>query len=88
MENTNPNINLIDSTTKVKISSVQNNNTTDFGKQNMFDNNDDTSWYSEQGKFQYVFLFFDKPCEISRIELTGSGGFCPKVKFYFLIFMK
>jgi hypothetical protein len=72
-------VNLIDSKTKIKISTVFNNNTTNFGKQNMFDNCDDTSWYSDQGKFQYVFLFFDTPCEISRVELTASGGFCPKV---------
>jgi hypothetical protein len=72
--------NLIDEKIKVKVSSVQNNNSSEFGKQFMFDNNDDTSWYSDQGKFQYVFLFFDTPVEISKIELTGSGGFCPKVK--------
>jgi hypothetical protein len=64
---------------KVKVSSVQNNNSSQYGKQFMFDNNDDTAWYSEQGKFQYVMVFFPSPCNISKIELTGSGGFCPKV---------
>ena len=71
--------NLIDISTKVKVSTVQNNNATEFGKQNMFDNNEDTAWYSDQGKFQYVFIFFDNPVEICSIELTASGGFCPKV---------
>lgn len=72
--------NLIDEKVKVKVSSVQNNNISEFGKQFMFDNNEDTSWYSDQGKFQYVFLFFESPIEIAKIELIASGGFCPKVK--------
>jgi hypothetical protein len=75
----------IDNSTKVKVSSVFNNNTVDNGKQNMFDGNDDTSWYSDQGKFQYVFICFDNPGRIDRIEITGSGGFCPKVfKFIYV----
>ncbi len=72
-------INLYDSKTKVKVSTVFNNNSAEFGKQNMFDGNEDTSWYSDQAKFQYVFLFFDDPVNIHKIEITASGGFCPKV---------
>lgn len=71
--------NLIDSNTKCKVSTVLNNNSSDFGKQNMFDNRSDTSWYSDQAKFQYVFLFFESPIEVREIEITCSGGFCPKV---------
>ena len=70
---------IIDSRTKVKVSSVYSNNTIQNGKQNMFDNSEDTSWYSDQGKLQYVFLCFDDPQYINKIEVTGSGGFCPKV---------
>ena len=74
--------NIIDSRTKVKVSSVYSNNTLQNGKQNMFDNNEDTSWYSDQGKVQYIFLCFDEAKNISKIEVTGSGGFCPKVLIF------
>lgn len=76
--------NMIDAKTKVKVSSVYNSNSTQNGKQNMFDNNEDTSWYSDQGKIQYIFLCFDDPINISNIELTGSGGFCPKVSLIYI----
>jgi hypothetical protein len=79
-------MNLIDSKTKVKISSVYNNNSAQNGKQNMFDNNEDTSWYSDQGKIQYVFLCFDDSVDVNMIEITGSGGFCPKVLFIIIIY--
>jgi|LauGreDrversion4_2_1035121.scaffolds.fasta_scaffold287418_4 hypothetical protein len=73
--------NVIDSLTKCKVSTVLNNNTTDFGKQHMFDGLSDTSWYSDQAKYQYIFLFFDVPVKVKQIEITCSGGFCPKVSF-------
>ncbi len=79
--------NLLSENRKVKVSSVLNNNTVENGKDNMFDGNDDTSWYSNEGKFQYICLFFDKPSEVKEIQITSSGGFCPKVLTLF-IFMK
>lgn len=75
----NSTINLLTTTSKLKVSTVLNNNTVENGKQNMLDGNEDTSWYSDQGKFQYIFICFDYPVYIKEIELTGSGGFCPKV---------
>lgn len=74
-------VNLIDQNTKCKVSTVLNSNTSEFGKQNMFDNRTDTSWYSDQAKFQYIFLFFESPIKVSQIDITCSGGFCPKVIF-------
>jgi hypothetical protein len=74
--------NLINSETKCKVSTVLNNNNTEFGKHHMFDGLSDSSWYSDQAKFQYVFLFFEKPVNVKLIELTCSGGFCPKVLIY------
>ncbi len=71
--------NLINSETKCKVSTVLNSNTAEFGKQHMFDQLSDTSWYSDQAKFQYIFLFFDCPVRVKHIEITCSGGFCPKV---------
>ncbi len=70
---------LVDDNTKCKVSTTLNGNVTEFGKQHMFDGQEDSSWYSDQAKFQYVFLFFDSPVQVERIEITCSGGFCPKV---------
>ena len=46
--------------------------------ENMFDNNPETSWYSSQGKFQYICVFFDQSVSIYEILITFSGGFSPK----------
>lgn len=71
--------NLINDKIRVKVSSVLNNNTTDNGKQLMFDGEEDTCWNSAQGQAQYIFICFDGVCSIKQIELTAQGGFCPKV---------
>lgn len=70
---TNPN-------TKVKVSSTFQNNSAAYGKQFLFDQNEDTSWYSDQGKFQYIILFLDDPAHVTGIDIICSGGFCPKVR--------
>jgi hypothetical protein len=67
----------------VKVSTTLFNNTTEYGKQLMFDNKDDTCWNSAEGQLQYMFFVLDELREINRIELTCQGGFCPKV-FKFL----
>jgi hypothetical protein len=72
---------------RIKISSVLSNNATEFGKHFMLDGNDDTCWNSDQGKFHYVFICFDQPYNVRQIQLTSSGGFCPKVLIQ-IIFMK
>lgn len=71
---------LINKETKSRVSSVQNMNTKEYGKQLMFDGNDDTCWNSDQGDHQFIELLL-KPCEIKRIEIISQGGFCPKVFF-------
>jgi len=72
---------------KVKVSSVLNNLSSENGKQFLNDGSDETCWTSNQGKFQYIFACFDTKTTIKRIEITCSGGFCPKV-FYFNNLMK
>lgn len=63
----------------IKISSVLNKDATQYGKLLMFDGNEDSCWNSDQGNAQYILVLFDNLCNISEINITGSGGFCPKV---------
>lgn len=72
---------------KVKVSSVLNNLSSENGKQFLNDGNDETCWTSNQGKFQYIFACYDSDVTIKKIEITCSGGFCPKV-LNFIYFMK
>ncbi len=64
---------------KVKVSSVMNNLSSENGKQFLNDGRDDTCWSSAEGKFQYIFSCFDLKTKIKTIEITCSGGFCPRV---------
>lgn len=72
---------------KFKVSSVMNNLSSENGKQFLNDGRDDTCWSSAEGKFQYIFACFDSLTKIQTIELTCSGGFCPRV-FLIIYFMK
>ena len=63
--------------TRVKVSSNI-KGSTEYKKENMFDENPQTSWYSDQGKFQYIFIFFNEKVQINQIEITFDGGFSPK----------
>ena len=69
---------LTNQSTRLKVSSTLPGNSGEYSKQNMLDNNPQTSWYSNQGKFQYICLFFDDIISINEIIITFSGGFCPK----------
>lgn len=64
--------------TKVKVSSTIQGNSSEYSKKNILDNNPESFWYSNQGKFQYVCLFFNESVSINEIHITFSGGFCPK----------
>ena len=63
--------------TRLKVSSNI-KGSTEYKKENIFDNNPETSWYSDQGKFQYIFIFFNEKVQINQIEITFDGGFSPK----------
>lgn len=76
MENNNLSV-LTSKETRVKVSSNI-KGSTEYKKENMFDENPQTSWYSDQGKFQYIFIFFNEKVQINQIEITFDGGFSPK----------
>lgn len=63
--------------TRIKVSTTMKGS--EYIKSNMLDNNEETAWYSDQGKFQYIYLFFDNDVSVSSIDVTFCGGFCPKV---------
>jgi len=64
-----------------------NNLSSENGKQFLNDGRDDTCWSSAEGKFQYIFACFEFPAKIKSLEITCSGGFCPRV-FLIIYFMK
>jgi hypothetical protein len=70
---------LITKDTQTRVSSTLYNNTAEYGKQLMFDGNEDTCWNSAEGQSQFIFLVFEKSVHINRIEIVFQGGFCPRV---------
>ncbi|KAF0977466.1 hypothetical protein FDP41_003458 [Naegleria fowleri] len=61
-----------------KVSSVLNKNSKEFGKQHLFDGNDETCWNSHQGKPQYIYLEFKQPVNIAKVHMIFQGGFVGK----------
>jgi hypothetical protein len=70
---------LIIKNTQTRVSSTQDNNSSQYGKQLMFDGNEDTCWNSAEGQSQFIFFVFEKVVNIKRIEVVFQGGFCPRV---------
>jgi hypothetical protein len=64
---------------RCKVSSVLDNNTSENGKDYMFDDNEDTGWSSNQGSVQFILLCFDMKYNVSELMIRSQGGFCPKV---------
>ena len=63
--------------TRLKVSSTLKGS--EYVKQNIFDGNNDTAWHSDQGKFQFVYIFFEEAVDVNEVDITFCGGFCPKV---------
>ena len=59
---------------KCKVSSTQ-EGSGNFSKQHMFDENEDTCWYSKPGPNQWIVLAFDKPVVLAEIRIMFQGGF-------------
>lgn len=59
---------------KCKVSSTQ-ESSGNFSKQNMFDDSEDTCWYSKPGSNQFIILAFDKPVVLAQIKIMFQGGF-------------
>uniref|UniRef100_A0A4W4HCH2 Nuclear receptor 2C2-associated protein n=1 Tax=Electrophorus electricus TaxID=8005 RepID=A0A4W4HCH2_ELEEL len=58
-----------------RVSSVLNRDVKQFGKQFMFDANEETCWNSDQGKSQWVVLEFPAPVRVSELRVQFQGGF-------------
>ena len=63
--------------TRVKVSSTL-KGSPENTKDKLFDGKIETSWYSNQGKTQYIYIYFDYPVKIREINFTFDNGFAPK----------
>lgn len=69
---------LINSDTRIKVSSVLNRDNANFGKQYLVDGNEETCWNSEQGLPQHILIDFPNSVSISSVAITFQGGFAGK----------
>ena len=63
--------------TRVKVSSTL-KGSPENTKDKLFDGNMETSWYSSQGKSQYIYVYFDNPVKLREINFNFDSGFAPK----------
>lgn len=65
--------------TLVRVSSVLNKDVKQYGKNHMFDGEEDTCWNSDHGTPQWINLFVN-PQDLSMIKICVQfqGGFCGK----------
>ena len=78
MEEDNNNlICLTNKNTRVKVSSTL-KGSPENTKDKLFDGKVETSWYSNQGKIQYIYVYFDEPVKIKEINFNFDGSFGPK----------
>lgn len=60
------------------VSSVLDDNEARFGKQHLFDGQDDTCWNSDEGPSQSITLKLSTPVTLTRVEITFQGGFASR----------
>ena len=77
MEGQNNLICLTNKDTRVKVSSTL-KGSPENTKDKLFDGKIETSWYSNQGKLQYIYVYFDEPVKIKEINFNFDGSFGPK----------
>ncbi|XP_076444326.1 nuclear receptor 2C2-associated protein-like [Babylonia areolata] len=63
---------------KIRVSSVLNRDTKQFGKQFLLDSQDETCWNSDQGCPQFIHLEFDAAVKVSEVHIQFQGGFVGK----------
>ena len=68
---------LTNKNTRVKVSSTL-KGSSENTKDKLFDGKADTSWYSNQGKIQYIYVYFDEPVKIKEININFDGSFGAK----------
>lgn len=66
---------LVCANTVSRVSSVLNRNSRQFGKQHLFDQNEETCWNSDQGPSQWVILEFPQRIRVSQVQIQFQGGF-------------
>jgi len=59
----------------VRVSSVLNRDTKQYGKKFLFDGEEDTCWNSDQGTPQWVDISFNSPVLLDEIRIKFQGGF-------------
>lgn len=65
---------------KCKVSSTL-NKSIEFSSKNMFDNDINTCWNSDQGSPQSILIDFQRLVKIQFINITFQGGFVGQVSF-------
>ena len=63
--------------TRVKVSSTL-KGSPENTKDKLFDGKTETSWYSSQGKSQYIYVYFNNSVKIREIDFIFDSGFAPK----------
>uniref|UniRef100_A0A8C5QES7 Nuclear receptor 2C2-associated protein n=1 Tax=Leptobrachium leishanense TaxID=445787 RepID=A0A8C5QES7_9ANUR len=61
-----------------RVSSVLQRDVKQFGKQFLFDKNEDTCWNSDQGSSQWITIEFPQNVWVSQIHIQFQGGFSSK----------
>ncbi|XP_052794379.1 nuclear receptor 2C2-associated protein-like [Mya arenaria] len=59
----------------IRVSSVLNRDTKQFGKKHLVDSDDDTCWNSDQGSPQWISMEFDQMSSLTKMQLQFQGGF-------------
>ena len=68
---------LTNKNTRVKVSSTL-KGSSENTKDKLFDGKAETSWYSNQGKIQFIYVYFDEPVKIKEININFDGSFGAK----------
>ncbi|KNE64562.1 hypothetical protein AMAG_09921 [Allomyces macrogynus ATCC 38327] len=66
---------LSDARVQIKVSSVLNRDTAQFGKQHLTDGDAQTCWNSDAGKPQRIVVDFGRAVHVHSLTLTFQGGF-------------
>ena len=59
---------------RCRVSSTQ-EGSGNFSKHHMFDESEDTCWYSKQGVCQWIILTFERPVVLTHMRIMFQGGF-------------
>ncbi|KAJ3112970.1 Nuclear receptor 2C2-associated protein [Phlyctochytrium bullatum] len=64
---------------QLKVSSVLNRDTKNFGKQFLIDRDEETCWNSDQGQPQWIMVDFGSLVKVEKISIMFQGGFASQV---------